>query len=244
MNILVDLSVNLFAALIGFLVGVLVQMFQKKIRAQKAKFFWRPFLSDDTRVVLGRFSAFPGFERSGFIGFGDALGLAELQSHYLTLDLKDLIVTYDNRIHGDELKNNLILIGGPDVNRITREVVAHIDSKLKFGNPDQHEIFIQDVSTKKIYAPFGLSSSFDDIKLDYGLILKAKSPFDPSKYVLVIAGSFGYGTWAGVRHATSKKFMANPIVARNHQVECLIETDIALETPQEIREVVLRKLDK
>jgi hypothetical protein len=41
-------------------------------KTRKPRKFWRPFLSEDLHIVLGRFGEFEEFERSGFIGVGDA----------------------------------------------------------------------------------------------------------------------------------------------------------------------------
>ena len=45
--------------------------------------------------------------------------------------------------------------------------------------------------------------------------------------VLMIAGSFGYGTWAGIQYLQSNEFLKSE-VARWKSFEMLIEVDVAL----------------
>jgi hypothetical protein len=94
----------------------------------------------------------------------------------------------DTEVKEDDLKNNLILIGGPGVNFIT----AKINSKLpiKFERiKDQgnfYSNFHSDVSGKN-YSEEG-----------YGIIVKTKNPFDKNKDILVIAGRRMAGTRAAI----------------------------------------------
>jgi hypothetical protein len=168
------------------------------------------------------------------------MGSTELRAYFASLGLRDFAVSYADRLDGDSLKTNLILIGGPHPNAISKEVFTRINSTLRFGNPARFGSAIYDSSTDTSYAP--LIDSGEILK-DYGLILKTSNPFAPSKQVLLIAGSFGYGTWAGVRFAMSKEFVTNQVVAEGKPLECLIETDILRGTPQDIRLLALRPLE-
>ncbi len=40
-----------------------------------------------------------------------------------------------------------------------------------------------------------------------------RNPFSSKKRAVYIAGSFGYGTWAGARYVMSEEFLAHEIVA-------------------------------
>lgn len=43
---------------------------------------------------------------------------------------------------------------------------------------------------------------------------------------MIIAGSFGHGTVAGTRYATSPAFLALPTSEARHAFECLVKTDV------------------
>jgi len=100
----------------------------------------------------------------------------------------DAFTKLDTEVKDEDLKNNLILIGGPGVNFIT----AKINSKLaiKFERvKDQgnyYSGFHSNISGKNYYEE------------GYGIIVKAKNPFDKNKDVLVIAGRRIAGTRAAI----------------------------------------------
>jgi len=100
----------------------------------------------------------------------------------------ELFTKLDTEVKDEDLKNNLILIGGPGVNFIT----ARINSKLpiKFEKIKDQENFYSgfhsNVSGKNYYEE------------GYGIIVKAKNPFDKAKDILVIAGRRMAGTRAAI----------------------------------------------
>jgi DNA-binding MarR family transcriptional regulator len=94
----------------------------------------------------------------------------------------------DTEIREEDLKNNLILIGGPGVNAVT----AKVNSKLpiRFEKIKEQENFYSGFSSivsGKKYSEEG-----------YGIIVKAKNPFDKAKDILVIAGRRMSGTRAAI----------------------------------------------
>jgi hypothetical protein len=236
---LTDLGVNLLAGLIGFVIGRGWERLKAEIRSRRARRLWKPFVTGDSRIVLGRVSGLP--EKTGFLAVGDAMALAALQAYFESLNLPHINFEYDDYLHGDNLKSDLILIGGPAVNAITKEALSRISSKSRFGTP-MHTEAVYDSATDREYVPSRRTDS-NEISVDYGMIIKTKNPFDPSKQVLVIAGSWGYGTWAGARFAISKEFSEDPVVLDGKSFECLIETDVVRRTPQDTRVVFLRPLE-
>jgi hypothetical protein len=209
------------------------------MKSRIARRFWQPFFSGDLRIVVGRFTEFFQFEPSGLVGMGCAMALSELRLHLEKLGLRKFSFTFADRIDGDHLRDNLVLLGGPDANRLTREVVTKIQSTVRFGDPECHEIVIRDTLTGEAYLP-KLTMDRKGIARDYGAIIKTRNPFDPSKHLLLAAGSVGFGTWGALRYAISDAFMASKPVRSGSPVDCLIETDVVLNTPQDIRQLVLR----
>jgi hypothetical protein len=160
------------------------------------------------------------------------------------MGLSDFEVAYgDSGFKGEDLRTNLILLGGPDYNDITRKAISKIESNLKFGDPKRHEIAFFDALEDNRYIP-RTSNESGEVVLDYGVIIRQANPFDLSKQLLLIAGSFGFGTWAGVRFVTSLEFLEHPLVSNGRPVEFLIETDVVLETPQAISPLVTRSFEE
>jgi hypothetical protein len=241
MNTIIEIGISLIAAFIGFLIGWVWQRIKLALRLRRARRFWKPFTSDPFQIVLGRFLDFSQFEPSGLMGVGDAIALKELSSFFQLLGVRDFGVEYADRIEGELLKSNLILIGGPDSNAISREVVSRISTSLQFGNPKLHEIALFDSISQKTYMPLTDSSSGHVIR-DYSMIIKTVNPFAPDKMLILLAGCFGYASWAGVRFITSKAFLEHPIVSTGVPVECLIQADFVNETPQDMKIITVRKL--
>jgi hypothetical protein len=124
---------------------------------------------------------------------------------------------------------------------LAKDVVERIAPGFRFGNAENHKIAIRDDRTGMLYRP-ELEAGSQAVLLDYGIIARTANPLSPSKSVLLVAGSFGFGTWAALRYVMSKSFLEDPLVRTGRPVECLIETDVLRASPQAIRRVVLREL--
>lgn len=97
-------------------------------------------------------------------------------------------VKVDTEIKKEDLKNNLILIGGPAINHITSKVNSKLPIrfvKLKH-NGSYYDSFHSKIS-KKNYT--------DE---SYGIIVKTRNPFDKNKKILVLAGRKFKGTQAAM----------------------------------------------
>lgn len=241
MDLLVGIVGSLTGAVLILLANWAWNRARTELRTRRGQHFWKPFLAGDLKLVVGGFSEFTGFEQSGLLGVGDAMAMAELRAHFKGIGLPDVAVTNADLLGGDSLKSNLILLGGPDANKITKDAVVAIDSTFQFGDPSEHVISFYDSETGKTYAPSKRVDS-QDIERDYGVIIKTDNPFAKDKKILIIAGSFGYGTWAGARFTMGEKFLSNPSVKAGHSVEALIKTDVSFGAPQEIELVAIREL--
>jgi len=97
-------------------------------------------------------------------------------------------VMLDTQIRNDHLEsNNLVLLGGPLVNTVTAKVNSKLPVQLKSGD-------VWTVYSKK---------SKKNYRDKTGLIAKSKSPWNPKKQVLVVAGNSGSGTRAAVLALTT-----------------------------------------
>lgn len=203
---------------------------------------WRALDAEGITVVFGRFvEGFEDFEQSGLIGFGDAMALAELQGHLASIGIRNFSVYCSDFVHGDLLRTNLVLLGGPHANTVSRDLMAAVRPTLCFGDPDSDQIAVHDAIEGRLYVPRRLRGA-DRSGSDYGLIVRAANPFEPTRQALLFAGSFGYGTWAGVRFATSQLFLQHKLVRAGKALECLVEAEVVRETPVNVRMVACREL--
>src|SRR5947209_7730274 len=137
-DLLIAIAVNLVSALIGFGIGGAFERARTNLRLRKARRFWRDLAEGRSQIIIGRFHEFDDFEPSGLIGVGDAAALGELESFFDRLRIPRLSLGYSDRVTGNDLKQNLVLLGGPDANAISKQVAVQVQSTIRFGDPSEH----------------------------------------------------------------------------------------------------------
>jgi hypothetical protein len=97
-------------------------------------------------------------------------------------------VKLDTEISETDLKNNLIIIGGPAVNKI----IADINNKLpvRFQQVEYNKNYYSSVYSSVSKKTYGEEEN--------GIIVKIKNPYDKTKEILVIAGRRAVGTKAAI----------------------------------------------
>ncbi|NQU78204.1 S-layer protein [Candidatus Woesearchaeota archaeon] len=152
------------------------------ITDEKVAQFFRPFIIDgrlDTRIIVG--SPDPhgpekARSRDGYYGIDLAMFFGTFISH-----VPEINVRLDTETTREDLKENLILIGGPITNRITHNLNRHLP--------------IQFAPDKNIYSKISKTSYSSD---ETGIIVKIKNPYNKEKSILVVAGKRQSGTRAAI----------------------------------------------
>ena len=280
MQIFVQITIGLTTASLAFLLGLLWQRIKKTIVNYRARRFWHPVISEDMQLVIGRFRGLQGFEASGMIGGGDALAMYNLCEYFERIGFGRFRISYNDQLGysdaaGESLRTNLILLGGPDANSLTYDIVKRLSLGIDFKeiyptNPDElleprifdaaaaesqlsskpstsalivgrilHQLGLIstqhwrtpvffDITSKKLYQP---SREGDKLLTDCGAIIRAPNPFDPTKTVVLLCGSYGYGTWAAVQLAQGKDFLRQ-VPRGSEALECVFQVDVVRDTPQ------------
>lgn len=109
--------------------------------------------------------------RDGYYGMDLALFLGTFLSY-----VPEINVRLDTEITEQDLRNNLIIIGGPIVNTITAKVNRYLPINF---------------TGKSIKSSISNKEYFSD---ETGFVTKVKNPFDKSKDIMVIAGKRHSGT--------------------------------------------------
>ena len=147
--------------------------------------FFEPFIKDgvlDSLIIVG--SPDPhgpekARSRDGYYGMDLALFLGTFLNY-----VPRLYVKLDTEVRQDELeKNNLIIIGGPVVNK----VLEGINSKLPVRFDRERNWAIKSTLSQTVYPTD-----------EAGLVVKAKNPHNPDRNVLVVAGKRYSGTRAAI----------------------------------------------
>ena len=213
MGQVINIVVGLSTALIGYIIGRTWQRFINWLHHRRLRRFLAPLLEGGVQIVVSRFMSPDFIEPTGLVGGGDALALRELTTAFNEVGYKDYKIVYVDERELDPCEN-LILLGGMDTNRLTKEAVEQIDPGLSIHDPgpgikmeihdlrplnQPRERHSRKLPSRKIY------KASDDT--DYGMIIRSPNPFNPSKGLIIIAGAYGYGSWAGASLVREASFL-------------------------------------
>ena len=149
---------------------------------EKVAAFFRPFIVDgrlDAMIIVG--SPDPhgpekARSRDGYYGIDLALFFGTFLNY-----VPEINVRLDTEVKHEDLKKNLIVIGGPITNRVTEEFNKQLPVNFS--------------ADKNIYSKISKTSYSSD---ETGLIVKIANPYNPEKAVLVVAGKRFSGTRASI----------------------------------------------
>jgi len=130
-----------------------------------------------------------------------------------------------NDLASRELRRDLVLIGGPDGNNVTAEVIRRIRPKPSFTFPvSGHPNILVDMATGVEYRPE--HDATGRITADYGLIVRAPNPLaDDGTEVTLLAGCWGHGTAAAADSLRGKALQAQA-VSVHRPFEALVRVEV------------------
>ncbi|MCP3683441.1 MAG: S-layer protein [bacterium] len=156
----------------------------QKIQLRGDSTFLEPFIKDgqlNSLIVVG--SPDPhgpdkARSRDGYYGIDLALFLGTFLNYAPSFHVK-----LDTEVKEEDLKKNLILVGGPIVNKVT----GKINNKLPVRFDEKSKWSVKSTVSNRFYHS-------DEI----GVIVKTKNPFNSEKNILLIAGKRHAGTRAAI----------------------------------------------
>jgi hypothetical protein len=269
-------------------VGITSRRLKNALVNYRARRFWAPMMSEDLQLVIGRFRGLHQFEASGMIGAGDAIAMTDLQAYFGRIGFGGFRVSYVDQLgYGDAsgaaLRTNLILLGGPDANSLTYDMIKRLDLGVAFKEIDSRHpgelfdprifelpesednsdsrfsfarvakslrhltnradvqmwrtpVFVDLLDGQKVYEP---TKDGEQILEDWGLIIRAPNPFDRTKSVVIMCGSYGYGSWPAVQLVQTRAFLKATEKA-GIAFECVFRVDVVRDTPQRPQIFLLR----
>lgn len=132
--------------------------------------------------------------------YGDVDALVEtlITLHRLYPNLK-VIFRSANEINmvPQELSTHIILIGGPDYNKLTRIFEKYSPFSYLRGEKEE-DIFIKRKSTNEVFIPF-VEDELIGKFIDYGFFVKMKNPYNPLKKLIMIGGAHTYGVFGAIK---------------------------------------------
>jgi len=186
---------------------------------------WEPFRSHRTRIIIGK----P--DEACRIGLWNAAAVEEIEKFFDQSKLPRPERVDADQVTEEELKANLIVLGGPDTNEISRCLAAGVDATLKFGTSRFLGGTVLDLKEHEIYHPSWVNHARDVIQ-DYVLIYRMKNPFNRKAQVLLIAGHPSHGAWVGIRHLFSKAFLSSDEAKNQGSFELLLKSEVHLGVPR------------
>ena len=205
----VNVLVGLSTALLGYLVGRLWQTVVVRHRCRRARNFWRSAVDEKFQIVVSRFTPEGHREPTGVVGGGDAIADRILRDHFGEIGFKRPTVVFVDEPKLDR-RNNLILLGGPDSNRVTHEALQNVPARLRVVNPGPGQpMQVEDwgMDDSKDAPSVFVAEPATAAMTDYGVIARVRNPFNPSRTLVMISGAYGYGTWAGVELSRTDDFL-------------------------------------
>ena len=198
---------------------------------------WMPLMTGPTQVVLPRFRKYQGlnfddFERTGLLGAGDAAALGVVAAHMQERTGAAPSIRFADALDGVALDTNLLCLGGPDANPVTRKVMQSSRSSLLTEGVD----IVDRVGRGR----YGASIGKDGVVADSAAIISMPSPFADERHVVLAFGSFGFGTWAAAR-ALAAATPNDPLGSLAH-FEAVLEVPVYNDAPQRARVAFVRPL--
>lgn len=224
-----DVSLNLIAAAIGGAAVWLATKVGKSLRLLRARRFWKAMGSRKPLIVLGApdWEPINRWEPTGMVGKGDIIALVEIDAQLRELGFAGKIVE-SKELKSDDLRSDLVLIGGPDGNKVTATMMARLEGVISYGFTRDPEVgnAVHDrtsgTTVKPTYArPSDPSSALTS---DLGLIIRAANPLAPKSEIVILAGCWGYGTAAAAEKLRDRKFLRRQ--RKSKHFEALVETTV------------------
>jgi len=258
MSALYDVGINLSSAAIGAFAGVAWTHSARRIKYRRHRAFWsfleKPtsFVVGDleTSVLLGNlseelenlvqqdeerqdlvetiFNYLNSQETSGLVGRGDLEAVVRVMAKLaeLRISAKPHIL---QPAQVRELRyQNLILIGGNDVNSLTRALSRRMGCRLEAITDEHGHNVIRDSRLNVDYPVTWQGQPNADgeiLRTDYGVLVRGHNPDDPRSEVLLIAGAHGLGSMAAAEVSLDPRFaprLYHDLKEYNGNFECLI----------------------
>ncbi len=120
-----------------------------------------------------------------------------LNKIYPQLTIKFCTSKEFNNLPGNPYADNLILIGGPDYNQITRAFMDY--TPFEFNKNDLGDTILKYKKTEQIFeSKFTKQKEIEEV-IDFGFFLKMPNPNNPNKKLIIINGIHTYGVYGAAK---------------------------------------------
>lgn len=187
-------------------------------------------VTDPRALVKAIVSHVQDQEISGLIGRGDFDAIATMVARFAALNLppEPRIVAPNDVTKAMKLANNLVLIGGKDVNSLTEEYYTSLGCELEPTINDEGRNMVRDhqLNVDHVVSPTAEDSGIPHTVVDYGVLVRGRSPLNSEREVVIIAGAHGLGTLAAAEVSVGEGFQSDLrhyLNKHKQGFECLVE---------------------
>jgi hypothetical protein len=158
---------------------------------------WGHLSGNKTEIVITTAPEKSYAEHTTLVFPAEARAAAEIHS-FISHEVKaDCRIRFSSTFEDSKYDENLVVIGGPNHNQVTRELLSRAAAKSKFRFDEYSavtpsgKLFTSKVDTSK--------NTENDIYYDVGVILRMRNPFEPKKFVTLLMGSRTHGCLVAAR---------------------------------------------
>lgn len=193
-----DLSINLLASIIFFILGYLTSFLFKSLTKRGYRKLFGKFYNNNCTILLSTRRG-PNPESTDRVSYSEMEAFSELQKI-----LSDIGIT---AISENSLKNisdiktdNIFVLGGQFANSISADFWENIYASLPLKiEPSSRTIHIGTQQFTPVYD--AVSSKMTT----YSVIMRMNNPFKNNGYIFASIGMNGFGTYGGVKALCDKK---------------------------------------
>jgi len=196
---------NLLANLIWFGLGIIITLIFHCIRTVlPTRRMWGLAKPEEAIICVSTSSVDDGGYKMYATGSGQLKAITHivtsLNKAYKEFDYKNIL--FSREPMGDEIENDIILLGGPKNNQIT---------KLFFEKLNLKEIVSQEADSTIWWKGESYKGKIENgkVKNDYGIIIKMSNPFSKGKNtkILLFSGSRTFGTIAAATYFCEYEYL-------------------------------------
>lgn len=200
-----QINIEIVGNFLWFCIGVLAVLVSRLLyKILPARKLWQ--ISNPTRLLIcvaASTRTHTGKYRRPSTGIGQVRALAiisaSLDTAYKRIDTKSIILSDEPK--RTKLENDLILLGGPKNNEVTREFLERIQAKCSVSQTEEGICW----AIGRAPVNYNPVSRDETIRTDYGLIIRTKNPFsEGNKTVCLFSGGHTYGVVAAALYFTQK----------------------------------------
>jgi len=204
---------------------------------------WDSLNRDNLVIVAPRWvEEFQRWERSGAVGYGDARALMELAAGTARIGIFNVAIRFHDLLHPDDLDANLILLGGPDANYLSKQFCAANSPTFGWPSSDAHVVSLMDRRDDVYYHP-QVGQPGEPGK-DFGVAVRGSNPVHPDKDALLLAGCWGFGTWASARMTFLPQLNTHQLVSHGRHFEALVGTAVGGDDLMQVDLLDVRVIDE